>query len=103
MLSPRPRLLPSAIRLLRPPSPRRVLAVAATKHLVRSAPDWSIAQSWAEQSKVIAPVFASEDAREGSIAFAEKRGIFKASATWDDGAFYRDVKGKKLDDATDRD
>ena len=49
------------------------LAVAATKHIVRSAPDWSFKQGWEEQAKLIAPVFASEDAREGSTAFAEKR------------------------------
>jgi enoyl-CoA hydratase len=40
---------------------------------VRSAPDWTFRQGWDEQAKVIAPVFASEDAREGSTAFAEKR------------------------------
>lgn len=49
------------------------LAVAATKHIVRSAQDWSFKEGWAEQSKVIGPVFASEDAREGATAFAEKR------------------------------
>lgn len=49
------------------------LAVAATKHIVRSAPDWTFREGWAEQSKVIGPVFASEDAREGATAFAEKR------------------------------
>ncbi|TKJ22192.1 crotonase/enoyl-CoA hydratase family protein [Blastococcus sp. CCUG 61487] len=49
------------------------LAVAATKHIVRSAQDWTFQQGWAEQSKVIGPVFASEDAREGATAFAEKR------------------------------
>ncbi len=28
---------------------------------------------WAKQASYIAPVFVSEDAREGSLAFAEKR------------------------------
>ncbi|MDT0275218.1 crotonase/enoyl-CoA hydratase family protein [Blastococcus sp. DSM 46792] len=49
------------------------LAVAATKHIVRSAPDWTFRQGWDEQGKITAPVFASEDAREGATAFAEKR------------------------------
>jgi len=28
---------------------------------------------WAKQTKVLAPVFMSNDAKEGAIAFAEKR------------------------------
>ncbi|MCO1653632.1 crotonase/enoyl-CoA hydratase family protein [Pseudonocardia humida] len=49
------------------------LAVAATKQVARSSADWTFAEGWAEQSKLIAPVFSSEDAREGATAFAEKR------------------------------
>jgi enoyl-CoA hydratase len=49
------------------------LAVAATKEIVQSAPAWAPEEMWARQDQVIAPVFASEDAREGSVAFAERR------------------------------
>ena len=49
------------------------LAVAATKQVVRSAPSWSVEEAWARQEEIVRPVFASEDAREGATAFAEKR------------------------------
>ncbi|MEJ7833608.1 MAG: crotonase/enoyl-CoA hydratase family protein [Nocardioides sp.] len=49
------------------------LAVAVTKQIVRSAPDWSLEEGWAEQDELMQPVFLSEDAREGATAFAEKR------------------------------
>ena len=49
------------------------LAVAATKEIVQSVPAWGPQEMWARQDQVIAPVFASDDAREGSVAFAERR------------------------------
>jgi enoyl-CoA hydratase len=49
------------------------LAVAATKAIARAASDWTIEEGWRRQAELIAPVFASEDAREGATAFAEKR------------------------------
>jgi enoyl-CoA hydratase len=49
------------------------LAVAATKEVVLSAPSWSPDEAWERQDEVVRPVFASEDAREGSTAFAERR------------------------------
>ncbi|MGY1805373.1 crotonase/enoyl-CoA hydratase family protein [Blastococcus sp. SYSU D00922] len=49
------------------------LAVAATKEVVLSAPSWSPDEAWERQDAVVRPVFASEDAREGSTAFAERR------------------------------
>ena len=49
------------------------LAVAATKQIVLSAPAWSPDEAWARQDEIIRPVFASEDAIEGSTAFAERR------------------------------
>ena len=49
------------------------LAVAATKQIARSSRDWDWAEGWSRQAELVAPVFASEDAREGSTAFAEKR------------------------------
>lgn len=49
------------------------LAVAATKEIARSSADWTLEQGWKEQASIIAPVFGSEDAREGATAFAQKR------------------------------
>ena len=49
------------------------IAVAATKAVARGSADRSFAEGWAQQGELIAPVFASEDAREGATAFAEKR------------------------------
>ena len=49
------------------------LAVAATKEIVRSAPSWSADEAWSRQEQITRPVFVSEDAREGSTAFAERR------------------------------
>jgi enoyl-CoA hydratase len=49
------------------------LAVAATKEILASARDWRAADAFAQQGAVMGPVFASDDAREGALAFAEKR------------------------------
>ncbi|WP_284742365.1 crotonase/enoyl-CoA hydratase family protein [Amycolatopsis sp. RTGN1] len=49
------------------------LAVAATKQVARSSADWLVDAAWAEQAEIVRPVFASADAKEGAIAFAEKR------------------------------
>ena len=49
------------------------LAVAATKLVARAASDWTFEEAWAKQDLVFLPVFASEDASEGAMAFAEKR------------------------------
>jgi enoyl-CoA hydratase len=49
------------------------LAVAATKRVVLEAPAWPAEEAWERQEQVVRPVFGSEDAREGSTAFAERR------------------------------
>jgi enoyl-CoA hydratase len=49
------------------------LALTATKEIVRSSLDWTEEEGWGKQGKIMAPVFGSEDAREGATAFAEKR------------------------------
>jgi enoyl-CoA hydratase len=48
-------------------------ALAATKEILRRSLDWSEAEGWKQQLDIMGPVFASEDAREGAAAFAEKR------------------------------
>jgi enoyl-CoA hydratase len=49
------------------------LAVMATKQIARSGADWITTEGWEQQAKIVAPVFGSDDAREGATAFAEKR------------------------------
>jgi enoyl-CoA hydratase len=54
-------------------TPNAPLALDATKRVLEGARDWSAEEFWARQGEISAPVFASEDAREGATAFAEKR------------------------------
>jgi len=49
------------------------LALQATKQIAAQAPDWTTKTRWEMQREISAPVFASEDAREGAQAFVEKR------------------------------
>jgi enoyl-CoA hydratase len=49
------------------------LAVAASKRILVEAPSWPADSVWSRQAKISDPVRASADAREGSLAFAEKR------------------------------
>jgi enoyl-CoA hydratase len=49
------------------------LAVAATKRIVTESRGWDPERMFGEQLKILMPVFASNDAKEGAIAFAEKR------------------------------
>ena len=49
------------------------LALDASKRIVANTLDWSEDEAWQKQGELAGPVFGSEDAREGAIAFAEKR------------------------------
>jgi len=49
------------------------LALAATKEVASQTMDWTADVAWERQEQILAPVYASEDAREGARAFAEKR------------------------------
>jgi enoyl-CoA hydratase len=72
-VTPDGQALTAALELARAVAANGPLAVAATKQVVRSAPDWSWEESWARQREVFVPVLASQDAKEGAAAFAEKR------------------------------
>ncbi len=49
------------------------LALTATKEILQRQRDWSEEEFWAKQGELSGPVFGSEDAREGAVAFSEKR------------------------------
>ncbi|WP_157254698.1 crotonase/enoyl-CoA hydratase family protein [Nonomuraea typhae] len=49
------------------------LALAATKKVIIDSQDWSLEEMFAKQSAIVGPVFASKDAMEGAMAFAERR------------------------------
>jgi enoyl-CoA hydratase len=49
------------------------LALVASKRILVEAPGWAEDELWRRQGEITGPVFASEDAREGATAFAEKR------------------------------
>jgi len=49
------------------------LALAATKRILVESVDWPEAEFFSRQGEITGPVMASEDAREGATAFAEKR------------------------------
>jgi enoyl-CoA hydratase len=49
------------------------LALRVTKQVVVESADWPLSEAFARQAPMTDPVFASEDAREGAVAFAEKR------------------------------
>ena len=72
-ITPEGGALEGALELARTIAANGPLAVAITKQIARSAPDWSFDEGWAKQSELMQPVFVSEDATEGATAFAEKR------------------------------
>jgi enoyl-CoA hydratase len=49
------------------------LALIATKQVLQEQYDWTSADMWDKQAAITGPVFLSEDAKEGSTAFKEKR------------------------------
>ena len=49
------------------------LAVAMTKRVMTEAPGWPAAEVWSRQRELLEIVIASNDAREGAQAFADKR------------------------------
>jgi enoyl-CoA hydratase len=65
--------LEGALALAARITPNGPLAVAGTKAIVSGALDWTIAEGFEKQAPIMAPVFDSADAREGALAFAEKR------------------------------
>jgi enoyl-CoA hydratase len=49
------------------------LALAGSKRIIQESRDWPAAEMWDRQAEISEPILSSEDASEGSRAFAEKR------------------------------
>ena len=49
------------------------LALIASKRIINERPNWNSENMWTKQSEIGASIMASNDAREGAAAFAEKR------------------------------
>jgi enoyl-CoA hydratase len=49
------------------------LAIQLTKRIIVESADWSMAEAWAIQDPWVEAILATDDAREGARAFAEKR------------------------------
>ncbi len=48
-------------------------AVAMSKKIIAEAASWPTSEIWSRQKEILERVIASDDAREGAVAFAEKR------------------------------
>ena len=49
------------------------MALIASKRIIDERPDWNSENMWPKQSEIAASIMASNDAREGAAAFAQKR------------------------------
>jgi enoyl-CoA hydratase len=65
--------LDSALELAGQIAQNGPLALAASKRILTESADWPDAEFFERQGQIAGPVMASEDAREGSTAFAQKR------------------------------
>jgi enoyl-CoA hydratase len=65
--------LDGALQLARSIAANGPLAVRVSKRIVTESRGWPMAERWDRQRKVMQPVLDSADAREGAMAFAEKR------------------------------
>ncbi|MBR8743600.1 crotonase/enoyl-CoA hydratase family protein [Nocardiopsis sp. MG754419] len=54
-------------------TPNGPLALKVSKEIIQASDDWSTDQMWDRQDELAGPVFVSQDAMEGAMAFAEKR------------------------------
>ncbi len=72
-LAPAGGALDSALELAAAMGANGPLALIATKEVLQQQWDWSTEESWAKQGEITGHVFGSQDAREGAVAFKEKR------------------------------
>ena len=65
--------LQAALELAKRIAANGPLAVRITKQLISEAPSWPADEVWTRQNALLEQVIASDDAREGATAFAQKR------------------------------
>jgi enoyl-CoA hydratase len=65
--------LAAALELAAEVAANAPLALRATKQILDEQDAWDGDDFWARQGEIAGPVIVSEDAREGAVAFAEKR------------------------------
>jgi enoyl-CoA hydratase len=65
--------LEAALELAETIAANAPLALAASKRILVESVDWPDSEFFERQGEIVGPVMASEDAREGATAFAEKR------------------------------
>lgn len=65
--------LEEALAMARTIASNGPMAVAVSRQVILESREWPEAEMFERQFAITAPVFASEDAREGASAFAEKR------------------------------
>jgi enoyl-CoA hydratase len=65
--------LEAAVGLAQQLSANAPLALVASKRILQEQWDWRSKEAFSRQAEISEPVFRSEDAREGALAFAEKR------------------------------
>lgn len=65
--------LDDAIKLAKTIAANGPLAVRASKQVVVESRGWPVTERWQRQQSIVDFVFASDDAKEGASAFAEKR------------------------------
>lgn len=72
-LTPAGEALHGALALAQEISANGPLAVQMTKRVMSESPDWSVEERWPRQREILETVIASNDAREGALAFSEER------------------------------
>jgi enoyl-CoA hydratase len=72
-LVPDGQALTAALQLANQIAANGPLAVQGTKRILSEGAEWPAAEAFARQWEVYAPIRGSEDAREGALAFTEKR------------------------------
>lgn len=72
-LTPPGQALVGALSLANEIAANAPLAVQMTKRIMRESTDWSMDETWAIQNPLVDGILATDDAREGAAAFAEKR------------------------------
>jgi enoyl-CoA hydratase len=65
--------LDAALQLARTIAANGPMAVAVSRRVLKESIDWSLEELFPRQFELTAPVFVSQDAREGAAAFTERR------------------------------